>query len=153
MAHHLHAIILRGPFDSARAREFDLRSVELPFELTLFLLVDRYVDAWAKRLAIPGAFPKPMYNFHVLHHMMAEISREPLFAIIETEYFGGVGEQCAAVYRGSSLLLDPEEPGATINAALRVLGVFCKDGLDEFDTVGLREFRSSANLFGAGYED
>jgi len=39
-----------------------------------------------------------------------------------------------------------------INAALRVLGVVAADGLDEFDTVGLAEHRSTPEALDR-YED
>jgi hypothetical protein len=61
----------------------------------------------------------------------------------ETDYFGGVGLQGAAVFRGADTLYGPEvaEIGP-INGALRTLGVQVRaPARDEFDTVGLQRHR------------
>jgi hypothetical protein len=78
---------------------------------------------------------------------MKAIAPERLFAIIETDYFGGLGDQAAAVYRGDSEVMVPMS-GASgpINEALRVLGVRRAVGMDEFDTVGLGRFRDFDDL-------
>ena len=60
------------------------------------------------------------------------------FAIVWTEYFGGVGDQRAAAYRGESLL----ECDGTINSALRRLGVERGQHHDEFAALGLQHIRS-----------
>ncbi len=162
MGHLLNAFILKGPFDESRATAFDMRYVALPFDLTMFFVTDEYIDEWADRLDVHGGFPKPVCNFRVIHHMMKAIAREPLFAVIETEYTGGLGRQCAAVYRGDDVLLDAMEsayPDETkrddasgpIDVALRHLGVTRKPGIDEFDTVGLGAFRSTSRSFGKAY--
>ncbi|HEY0737835.1 MAG TPA: hypothetical protein VGD69_23150 [Herpetosiphonaceae bacterium] len=65
--------------------------------------------------------------------------QEPVFAIILTDYFGGAGEQWAQVYRGSKVV-NPQI--RTINQALAQLGVVTSPGMDEFDTVGLGNYRS-----------
>jgi len=71
------------------------------------------------------------------------------FAYIETDYFGGVGSQAAAIFSGrlpATLLADedakaPPRPESPINSALRSLGVRAAPGQDEFDTVGIGRFR------------
>jgi len=72
------------------------------------------------------------------------LTDEPIFAVIHTEYFGGMGSQVAAVHRGRSPVMPPTEGG--INAALRHLGVVAEAGLDEFDTVSLGRYRSFPEL-------
>ncbi|MET9598772.1 hypothetical protein [Streptomyces sp. NPDC006459] len=71
-------------------------------------------------------------------------------AYVEAEYFGGVGEQRAAVWNGGSLVLGPlyleeGEPfppaGSPISQALRRLGVVAGAGEDEFSAVGLDRHR------------
>ena len=58
--------------------------------------------------------------------------------MIETDYFGGVGEQCAVVYEGTATLMDPMQGNVgPINNALRLLGFRAGGGRDEFETAGL----------------
>ena len=83
------------------------------------------------------------------------LSTGGLLAYIETDYFGGWGTQAALVWQDGRVLLGPlthsddnpaqkRTPLASlpINTALRALGVVrAADKHDEFDTLGLGEFR------------
>ncbi len=63
---------------------------------------------------------------------------------VETEYFGGFGEQSAAFYyNGEKVFKGKSSTGNPIDQALKYLGVVCKEGMDEFDTVGLGNHRSN----------
>jgi hypothetical protein len=73
-------------------------------------------------------------------------------AYVEAEYFGGVGEQWAAVWDAGAIVLAPlhvdeGEPfppaGSPISQALRRLGVVTRAGEDEFSAVGLDRHRHS----------
>jgi hypothetical protein len=58
-------------------------------------------------------------------------------AYIETDYFGGVGDQRAACWiRGERVLAN-----GLVNRALALLGVRASAGKDEWDTVGLGKHR------------
>lgn len=60
-------------------------------------------------------------------------------AFIETDYFGGAGEQRARVKKGREIILRRGE----INEALRLLGVTGDANKDEFDKVGLGQWRNN----------
>ena len=77
-----------------------------------------------------------------LYGLLAEISRKGPVIYVETEYFGGVGEQYAVVAENGAIVSfwEGDHP---INEALRKLGVEAGEGLDEFDTVGLGLTRSN----------
>ncbi|MEU6063612.1 MULTISPECIES: hypothetical protein [Streptomyces] len=88
---------------------------------------------------------------------LAEWSDLGPVAVVEAEYFGGVGEQRAAVWERGALVLGPlrieeGEPfgadGSPISQALRRLGVRAKGGADEFSAVGLDQHRSTSRWFG-----
>ncbi|MFD5161599.1 hypothetical protein ACFWMJ_26555 [Streptomyces hawaiiensis] len=73
-------------------------------------------------------------------------------AYVEAEYFGGVGDQRAAVWDGGTIALAPlhvdeGEPfpsaGSPISQALRRLGVVASVGEDEFSAVRLDRHRHS----------
>lgn len=70
---------------------------------------------------------------------------EAIFAIIQTDYFGGIGNQYACVFKGK---INLDKSISRINDALRILGVRAKLPLDEFDTVGLSEYRSKPDYLG-----
>ena len=85
-----------------------------------------------------------------------QISKAGSIAYIETEYFGGIGGQCAVVWNqgevaagpfresnypanGESVYTPPSD--GAISQALRYLGVSVGDEFDEFDALGLGNFR------------
>lgn len=158
MGHHISAVVLKGPFDADRAATFDLKPIPLTTDLTLFPLNAGYIDHWAEKLGVPGfVSDTPLLNSAVVHHMLRAIASEPLFAVIETDYFGGKGSQSAAVYRGEAEVMTPtataigplENSLGPINRALQLLGVTASPGLDEFATIGLDRHRDFWNLFEA----
>lgn len=109
------------------------------------------------------------------HDLLRELSRFGPLAYIETEYFGGVGGQGAAVYSDGMVMMEPEwSDSGPINRALELIGVkplrrpqnrswFCspvnralkligiKRGLlgDRFSTLGLGQYRSNDDLIEA----
>ena len=110
MGHHISAVILRGPFDEERAKSFGFTAIKLTPELTMFPLDAGYCDYWAEKLDVLGSLGhRPLLNSRVIHHMVNLIAAAPLFAIIETDYFGGRGSQAAAVYRGGTKIMAPKE--------------------------------------------
>ena len=69
---------------------------------------------------------------------MLEQSEEHPLAYIETDYFGGVGEQNAVVAVEGRVVIGPESGSNVINKALQVIGVRrLSPALDEFDALGL----------------
>ncbi len=80
------------------------------------------------------------------------LARDAPAAYVETDYFGGAGEQAAVAARDGSVVYGPRRAGhGTINEALRILGVRKRKDLDEFDTVGLGRFRNNGKLVRAYY--
>ncbi|MFC9287273.1 hypothetical protein ACFT0E_11430, partial [Streptomyces sp. NPDC057052] len=89
---------------------------------------------------LPGGFEKAL----------AAWSAGGPVAYVEAEYFGGVGEQRAAVWDGGTIVWGPlhvEEgqpfppAGSPISQALRRLSVVAGAGEDEFSAVGLDRYR------------
>ena len=147
MGHSINAIILKGEYDKAEADKYDLIGVALKFNLTMFFIDGFYAACWQKMLKIDGFletnYPS-MENEKVLSELMKRISKrdDVEFAQILTDYFGGVGDQYANVYRGEKnvdLELD------TISKALKYLGVAKGNHHDEFDALGLSKYRSNPN--------
>lgn len=81
---------------------------------------------------------------------LRELSRLGPVVYIETEYFGGVGGQGAAVYSDGQVVIKPEwgESGP-INRALAIIGVNRGPLGDRFSALGLDAYRSNDDLIDA----
>ncbi|MFI8232393.1 hypothetical protein ACIGDI_26490 [Streptomyces sp. NPDC085900] len=98
---------------------------------------------------LPGGFDK----------VLAQWSVTAPVAYAEAEYFGGVGEQRAAVWADGTLARGPlDEPAKTrfsravspISQALHQLGARAGLGEDEFEAVGLDRHRGNDGWVSAG---
>lgn len=147
MAHNLTAIILKGKFSLKKALYYDLTPIYLKYDLTLFIINIYFTEYWQckilkKRSTLdlnladcPTMFPTDQ----VIAYIVKDISLEnALFAVIFTEYHGGVGIQFASIFEG---YINKNKSITRINDALAALGVIREDDLDEFDTLGLSLFR------------
>ncbi len=67
---------------------------------------------------------------------------------VEAEYFGGQGTQASAKWDNGRLIGSPYIGAQAINEALKYLGVACKPGLDEFESVGLDKYRNTNEWVG-----
>jgi len=149
MGHHISAVLLRSAYDRDKAITFDLKPLWLGQDIDLFPLDAAYCDHWSAKLEITGfQSDRPLLNCSVVHHMIRQIALTPLFAVIETDYFGGRGDQAAVVYRDHEVVMEPQVARiGPINEALRHLGVQRQFPKDEFDTVGLSRYRDFDDLF------
>lgn len=65
-------------------------------------------------------------------------------AYVETDYFGGSGEQAAVLWENGEIVYEPYRGKlGPVNDVLRRLGAERGDGLDQFDAVGLGRHRSN----------
>jgi len=139
--------LLKGSYDKLKAQKYDLIGVPLGYDITMFHIDHYYTAYWQKRLKVSGylktygvkhaCFPSEA----VIAVLIGEISTMPnsQYAIILTDYCGGIGEQVAHVYKHDQLA---SKEVTTINQALSFLGVITKKGVDEFDTIGLSAHRT-----------
>jgi hypothetical protein len=81
---------------------------------------------------------------------LTELSQAGPVAFVETEYFGGAGDQACVVWQGGGRVLGPVRGSGSINRALRLLGVTAFPGKDEFDSVGLGSYRQTGHWLEAG---
>jgi hypothetical protein len=79
-----------------------------------------------------------------------EFGKDKTVGVISTDYFGVSGHQEGKLfvnnkkeYEGSSEFNWSERP---INTILMKMGISKKEGLDEFDTIGLSNFRSNGDF-------
>jgi hypothetical protein len=73
-----------------------------------------------------------------------------LICKIETDYFGGFGDQSSKLYRDNLILMNEDtrkDPDSNpINQALKMMGVKAKTGMDEFDTINLSRYRTNEDF-------
>lgn len=152
MPHNITAIILPGHYDKSKAEIFDLFGKQLPFNLTLFH-IDHYQTAcWQYELKATGQLEISFSNNVIFPNdiAIAEIMKQitghdkPLFALIQTDYFGGIGSQYAGIFRYTENI---DTKAITINQVLVHLGVKRNDKFDEFDTIGLDKIRNQPDYF------
>jgi hypothetical protein len=149
MGYDLRAVIADGEALRGVARDLPAaRLASIGQGLSLMPITDALFDSVADGSGVgalgfwglPGGFEKAL----------AAWSAGGPVAYVEAEYFGGVGEQRAAVWDGGTIVLGPlhvEEgqpfppAGSPISQALRRLGVVASAGEDEFSAVGLDRHR------------
>lgn len=146
MGHSIKAIILKGKYNRDLAKKYDLIGNDLSFDLTLFPINHYYSAYWQAKLKFTGIlplngimdslFPCERSIYELLKIITKHENIE--FAIISTDYFGGIREQDANVYINDKLA---DKSIKTINQVLSFLGVIKNDS-DEFDAVGLGNYRS-----------
>ena len=145
MGHNISALCIAAPYDKAKAESYGLLERLAWRHVTVFP-IDHYWSAYwqAKRGDIDGALPIPEGS-HLMPHEGAirAIAREitglsaPRFGVIHSDYFGGHGAQWAIACEGDRTLV----ADGRVNQVLRELGVVCAGGNDEWDTIGLGDYR------------
>lgn len=141
MAHHLQAIVGAAAV-VARATELGLTHAPIPLAAGLAWVPVPHDDL--DRLAETTTLARSPWDDRfvqlggVLPAILTALSAHGAVAYIETEYFGGFGTQVATAFVRGARVLDC----ASVNDALRVLGVRAAPGRDEWDTVGLAAHRT-----------
>ncbi|GGS85864.1 hypothetical protein GCM10010156_50600 [Planobispora rosea] len=149
MPHNICALVVAGRVDAERARSVGLHAELAHGDLTVFPIDHFFSAYWAAvrgdrasldvpRRCFTGVFPRQA----VLRDLVREVTGtdEPRFAIIQTEYHAGMGDQWAVAFAGERRLTSDR---ALINEALAALGVRASASADEFDVIGLGTFRSN----------
>jgi hypothetical protein len=144
MGHCISALIAKAPIDLAAAGRLDL-PVFVQSGFAIVALFPEHCDHWAEKLGLAHQGHSGLLLDCPVTHAFAERLGLEKYALIETNYFGGIGEQWAAVYSGGRVDMQPTIGG--INAALQLLGVEREHGFDEFDTIGLAHHRSFDRFF------
>ena len=84
-----------------------------------------------------------------------EFGKDKMIAKIETDYFGGFGEQSASLYDCNKKIYSESDALSNlhpINDVLKLMGIIANSGMDEFDTIGLVSYRSNADFNHKEYE-
>ncbi|MFI2763573.1 hypothetical protein ACH5A3_32690 [Streptomyces echinatus] len=151
MGYELHAVIAGDELLCGWARGVpEAQVAPLRQGLSLLPITDELFDS------VTDGSPTGALGFRRLPggfgESLARWSAEGPVAYVEAEYFGGVGEQRAAVWVDGTLALGPldeptrkrfSRPVSPISQALRRLGARRTLGEDEFEAVGLDSHRNN----------
>ena len=152
MAYVLQAVIAGAELLRVSARTVsDAHVASLGQGLSLLPMTDEVFDA-----VTDGSGASPLGFWRLpggFDRTLAEWSAGGPIAYVEAEYFGGAGEQRAAVWADGTLAWGPLDDRATglspISQALRRLGATSGPGQDEFTSVGLDRHRDNAGWVAA----
>jgi len=173
MGHKLHAVL--GPTTSVAefaSRWVRARLIELSQGFAMVPLTAALHDDIAELadLRMPDPFPGfERLSPGVEAALRADASRAGPIGYIETDYFGGVGEQRSVAWRAGKVFVGPfvsksmwredgtrntEPPGQrAVNRMLSVLGVVPHEGMDHFDALALGSFRDTEAVALKNYPD
>ena len=144
MGHSIEAIITKGNLDKKILSKYDLPCF-FHENFSIIGLDASHSDFWAEKLnKLNNSEGKIGLNCAITHFFATELGLSE-YAVISTDYFGGVGEQYAIVYNSGKVIMEETENG--INHALKILGVRTKENQDEFDTISLYRYRSFEKYF------
>ncbi|MGW1783197.1 hypothetical protein ACWCQQ_29275 [Streptomyces sp. NPDC002143] len=152
MSYELRAVIADDDLLRNATREISTaRLAPLHQNLSLLPVTDDFFDAVTDGSSNrPLNFPRMPSGFDL--HLALWSSTGPV-AYVEAEYFGGAGEQQAALWNNGALVLGPlllpegsahPAGGSPISQALRSLGVRRAGAYDEFEAAGLGRHRHTA---------
>lgn len=152
MGHNIEALIIPEAVAPLIAEELeDTRAIALRHGLCLVPVTEATFDALRARF--PELADQDVPGFCKLSGPVTLVARElsehgPV-AYVETEYFGGSGAQSATVWDQGLVVMPPTHAHmGPINTALRMLGVKANPPYDEFDAVGLGDYRSNERWLG-----
>ncbi len=139
MGHHISAIIAQDQVDHEQIQAYGLAAA---FEEGyVILLLDIYAMGALAEI-LQKSIESSSQNLDwdcALTHFLAHKLGFSHYVLIQTDYFGGIGEQFASYFQAGQCQLKE----VSINEALRKLGVAKLEGKDEFDSIHLCDYRST----------
>ncbi len=143
MGHQICALISKLPIDETKVRAYSL-AVAFESEFAIVILDEDSIDYWEQELGLSSKSQSSKIEWacELVFHFAKELNMQQ-YALIQTDYFAGMGEQSASLYEDGKLILEHQ----TINAVLAKLGVERTLEKDEFDVLNLGEYHASENFY------
>ncbi len=144
MDYSITALVAKAPASQTEARKYDL---PLFFHNDFVIVALNFVhaDYWAEKLGLIDKSKKPIILDCRVTHFFAKALGFKTYAIVDVDVFLGQKQHHAAVYEEGREIMPTLANG--INLALKLLGVECRDGKDEFHSIELGEYTSFDELF------
>jgi hypothetical protein len=149
MGHNIEAIIAKKPINEAKAAAYGL-AVAYESDYAIVILFEDSIYYWSCKLDLDFLSIDEDFNeaSETAFFLAAELGIEQ-YAFIRTDYFGGMGYQ-HALFMEKGALKSKEN---SINDALKKIGVVAKEGLDEFDTLNLGQYRGMEEYYWEGAQN
>ncbi|MFG6392961.1 MAG: hypothetical protein K1W24_02035 [Lachnospiraceae bacterium] len=74
-------------------------------------------------------------------HFLEDYSFRSQLVYIETDYCFGYGSQAGVLFENGKISDSPLSGEGAVNKLLKIIGVWCVHGKDEFDSMGLYKYR------------
>jgi hypothetical protein len=144
MAHHIQVLIgSKATLDTIHSQFGGSKVIELPQNLALLPVTEELYDA------IPAVGPVTpsdegfIYLDPKIKELLLEHSAAGSLGYLETDYFGGDGDQGAILANDGEVIYGPQRGSDSINQMLRLMAVQKFDKFDEFAAVELGRYRSN----------
>ena len=156
MSHSIRAFIGHRDMVDSLAKKWLKTPIQLNQELSMLYLTDELFDDITEKIGLRDNPFSDIFSFlnSSIISVLEEYSQHGKLAYCETDYFGGAGTQAALLYENgrqkSPPILTTDNYGAekapvdkrAINKVLKEFGIKKTEGKDEFDSVGLGDFRN-----------
>lgn len=144
MGHYVTGIITVAPVSERLYADKNLAFAELRDGMILVPLEDDDLDLLA---TFHGAgTPGFTHLSQAFIQVLAALSQFGKLVYFETEYFGGMGSQCAVAFDGGFMIPNTLLSGeGSINTALKAIGITSGSAVDEFDYIGLSQHRNTSD--------
>lgn len=139
MGHNICAIIGKKPIDENVLKKFQL-AVAYENGYAIIILERESVWYWSEKLDLSCESESDSIEWasELIFYFAKELGLEK-YAIIQTDYFGGIGTQSASLYENGKPIITEK----SINEVLHILGVSRTQEKDEFEMINLQEYRDS----------
>jgi hypothetical protein len=149
MGHHLRAVIGKAQPVAQLARNWVYaRLVVLPQGFALIpvtrALHEDVIELFGEDLASPHGELVTLST--ALERVVSDASHGAQLAYIETDYFGGMGDQSAIGWESGAVACVPNHGGPPINTVLAWMGAVANTGSDEFDALHLGNYRDTDSV-------
>lgn len=139
MGHNICAIVGRKPINEEKLKKYQL-ALAYEGDYAIIILEQDSIYYWGDKLNLSfhSASENIEWACEVTFHFAREVGLK-IYGIIQTDYFAGLGEQCASLYEDGKVIIAER----SIDDILCALGVIKTDSKDEFDTLNLGDYRHS----------
>lgn len=114
------------------------KEISLPQGYGMIFLTDALLESIAELFE---AEHEPSDPETVTDWLLQEYSFRTRLACLEADYMDGIGSRSGVLYENGKIRLAPRSGEEAVNILLRELGVWCKEGQDEFDSLHLGIYR------------
>lgn len=142
MGHCIQVFIGKQELVEKLAFERNQTFILLKQGYAMMYLLDQY-DEILESANVRYEFDETLdYFTSEVYDMMQQYSQYDMLAYIETDYSGGFGTQAGVLFSDGKMVIAPTKEKGIIDKILHQMGVCREPEKDEFDSLGLGNYRS-----------